>query len=80
MQLDKLDDWLIDNWRQAWRLWSVYWQMVTSLILGAVLMVPSMPGEIAALVPQQYRIIAIGLWAALGLWARLKKQEKPPCP
>lgn len=75
--MNKLDDWLIDNWRRAWALWSVHWQLVTSLLLGAVLMVPSMPGEIAALVPEKYRVIAIGAWALLGLWARLKKQKEP---
>lgn len=73
--MEKLDRFLVDNWRKAWRFWSVQWQLVTSVILGAVLLVPSMPGEIAAIVPEEWRVVAIGVWALLGLWARLKQQK-----
>jgi hypothetical protein len=73
--IDRLDVWLIEGWRHAYRLWSLYWQLASSLLLGAVMLVPSMPGEIAALVPEGWRIAAIGLWALLGIYARLKHQK-----
>lgn len=73
--IERLDVWLIEEWRKAYRLWSIYWQLITDLILGAVILVPSMPGEIASMVPESWRAMALGLWALIGIYARLKQQK-----
>lgn len=73
--LAKVDKFLIEGWRRALTWWSVQWQLVTSLFLGAVAIVPSMPGEIANFVPEKYRIAAVAIWAVLGIYARLKPQK-----
>lgn len=73
--LAKLDNYLVEGWRRALTWWSVQWQLITSLLLGAVLIVPSMPGEIANFVPEKVRIPAIAVWAVLGIYARLKSQK-----
>lgn len=72
--MGRLDDMLVEGWRQALKWWSVQWQLVSGLIMGVVLMVPSMPTEIQELLPPKLRALLVAGWIALGIWARLKKQ------
>lgn len=73
--MNRLDDWLVEGWRKAWAWWSVQLHLVASLVMGVVLMVPSMPQEIQDILPASVRGLLVAAWVALGLWVRLKKQK-----
>lgn len=66
---------LVDDWRSAWRWWSTWMHVAGTAAAGLLLLTPSMPAEVQALVPVQYRALAIGAWAVAGLLARLVKQN-----
>jgi hypothetical protein len=70
-----LHDRLIEDWRSAWRFWSIRMQLAGTMISGLLVMVPAMPAEIQELVPLKYRVVAIGLWAVASIGARLIKQK-----
>lgn len=66
---------LIDDWRQAWRLWSVRMNAVGAALGAALAMIPAMPPEVQAMIPLRYRVIAVGLWAVASMAARLLRQK-----
>lgn len=73
---DKLDDCLVDGWRCAWRMWSLWMHTIGTTLGALLLIVPAMPKEMQELIPLHWRAIAVAVWFALGLWARLAKQRK----
>jgi hypothetical protein len=73
---DKLDDWLCEGWRSAWRWWSVQMHMAASMVLMALQMAPVMPAEVQKLIPQPWGAIATAVWTLLGIYARVAKQKK----
>jgi len=68
---------LVDDWRQAWRWWSVRMTAIGTLLGGALAIMPSMPAEVQAMIPTKYRLIAVGLWAMASLYSRVAKQRAP---
>ena len=71
---------MIDNWRKAWRFWSLRLQAAGLAVLAFPdLLVESwlfLPAELKAMLPAEYAsIVGISLIAA-GMIARLIKQRK----
>lgn len=75
LHLDKLDDWLVDGWRCAWRMASLQLHTLASAALMLFAMVPSLPGELQQLIPNPWRGILVALWWVIGTVLRLKKQK-----
>lgn len=73
--MNKLRLQLIDGWRSAWRWWSMQMHVVGTVLVSLLLMVPTMPQEIQEMIPVAWRAVAIGLWFALGIGARLVQQR-----
>lgn len=73
--IDWANDRLVAGWRCALRMWSLQMHTFGTLIVAALVMVPTMPAEVQALVPLKYRVAVIGAWYVGGIWARLKKQK-----
>lgn len=65
---------LITDLCDFWKLWSVWFQGASTLIIGLLTLVPSMPEEIQQAIPAAYRWAAIAVWAVLGLYIRARKQ------
>lgn len=68
---------LVEDWREAWRWWSVQMHLLASMVLMAVQLVPAMPGELQAIIPQPWGAVVTALWTLLGLYARVAKQRGP---
>jgi phage tail protein X len=66
---------LIDDWTRAWKFASV--QIHLLLLLGVALYeaVPAIPNELAVLIPERLRPLALGLYAALGILARVVRKK-----
>ena len=76
--IDKFDKWFVADWRQCWRWLSVHAHLIGTAVLGIVLLAPSLPDEVQAVVPVKWRALVLAVWAVLGLLARLKKQGPTP--
>lgn len=70
---------LIDNWRDAWKFWSIRLHVIATTVAGFLLLTPQMPEEVQNLLPDWLKPIAIAVWLVLGIYVRLAKQGKPPC-
>lgn len=68
---------LVPGWRDCWRWWSVQAHLVCTLLAGVLLMVPAMPAELQALIPAEWRAIAIAAWLVLGFLVRVIQQRPP---
>jgi hypothetical protein len=66
---------LVEGWRAAWRWWSMQLHVVGTLLASALLLVPTMPQEVQDLIPPGWRAVAIGLWFAAGVLARITEQK-----
>lgn len=66
---------LIDDWTRAWKFASV--QIHLLLLLGVALYeaVPAIPNELAVLIPERLRPVALGLYAAIGILARVVRKK-----
>jgi hypothetical protein len=75
---------LIDDWKTAYKLWSVRLSAVGAMLLSAVALFPAdalwlwnmMPGEVRSLLPENFAIIAGAIVFALSIAARLVKQNE----
>jgi hypothetical protein len=76
IDISKLDDWCVDNWRTASKWWSVRMNAIGAMLLPLLMLVPQMPAEIQALLPPAIRAIVAGLWCLLNIVVRLKSQKK----
>lgn len=65
----------VQGWASAWRWWSVRLHVIATAAVALLLLVPSMPAEVQALVPPAWRAVAIGLWLIAGLLVRVWKQN-----
>lgn len=72
--LERVKRRLVDDWRQAWRWWSVQLHLAGTVLASLLLLVPQMPAEMQALLPPRLRLVLVGVWAVAGLAARLVKQ------
>ena len=72
---DRIAARLEDDWRSAWRWWSVQMHVVGTLVAALLIMVPSMPPELQQLLPTPARAGLVAVWAMAGLAARLVKQR-----
>lgn len=77
---------LIDQWRSFWRMWSMRLNAVGLAILGYITVSPeiitqawyALPADMKNMLPPNYLMwISVGLFA-LGLIARVIKQESIP--
>lgn len=72
-------DWLrarlIDDWHRAWRFASVRLQLAAIAFLALYELVPAIPQEISTLIPQAWRGPLLGLYAVLGIAARLVRKK-----
>lgn len=66
---------LVDDWRSAWRWWSMQLHVIGTSLVALFLLLPSMPREIQALIPVKWQAVAVAVWFALGVIARLWKQK-----
>ena len=77
--MSKLTEHLIDEWKDAWKFWSVQLNTIGLVIMGAVEILRDglsmVPSSLAHLVPYA-QWVAIGFFI-LGLIARLFRQKKP---
>lgn len=67
---------VIEDWK--WTLLksaSMWLHYIGTLVVSLFLMLPTMPREVQALVPVEWQAVAIALWFALGIAARLWKQR-----
>lgn len=66
---------LVEGWRSAWRWASVWLHVIGTAVLGLFLMIPAMPQEIQRALPLKWQAVAVAIWFALGIAARLIKQR-----
>jgi hypothetical protein len=66
---------LVPDWSKALRWWSVQLHLAATGFLAVYALVPSVPPEIAAIIPPAYRAPLLALWAVLGLAARVIEQR-----
>jgi hypothetical protein len=66
---------LIDDLSRAWRLASVQLHLIMLAGVALYEMVPAIPNELAALTPDRWRPIALGLYAVLGIAARVFRKK-----
>lgn len=66
---------LVDDLRSTWKLWSVWFHTASTLVIGALLLTPSMPDQVQALIPAPYRAAAIAVWWLGGYFLRAAKQS-----
>jgi len=75
---------LIEQWRSFWRMWSLRFTAMGTVLLSWITMSPdiliaawaNLPDEVKAYIPQQYLMhVTIALFV-LGMVSRLVKQEK----
>ena len=71
-----LDDWCVDNWRKAMKMWSVRMNAVGAVLLPLLTLVPQMPAEVQVLLPPAARAIVAALWCVLNIAVRLTAQPK----
>lgn len=76
MKLPKLE--LVEGWRSAWRWWSMWAHVIGTSLGGLLVLMPTMPAEVQALVPLKYRAIAVAAWlVGAGLLRIVKQPPKP---
>jgi len=77
---------LIEQWRSFWRMWSLRFTALGTVLLGLITASPdiitlawaNLPVEMKAYIPEQYLMyITIALFV-LGMVSRIIKQEKIP--
>lgn len=73
--IDRLDDWLCENWRNAWKWFSMQMHLFACALLMFLQIAPVMPDEVRRMIPEPWGVIAVGVWTLLGIVARLKKQN-----
>ena len=75
---------LIKQWRSFWRMWSLRFTALGTVLLGLITTSPdiiiaawnALPAELKQYIPQQYLMyVTIGLFI-LGMVSRVIKQEK----
>lgn len=74
---NKLDQWFVDGWRCSWKWLSLQMHVIACLLLGVVEAAPVLPPDVQKMIPQPWAGIVLGLWAVLGVIARLKRQGRP---
>ena len=74
--LEKFDDWFCEGWRRFYTWWSIWLHTIGTALAAALLLVQSMPDEIQALIPVEYRAIAVAVWYIGGIVARIKAQSQ----
>lgn len=75
MKIDKLDDWLVDGWRQSWRWFSMWAHWLPTAVLFVVQNLPILPAPVVALIPQPWGNIITAVWAVAATLGRLVKQK-----
>ncbi|MGH6659728.1 MAG: hypothetical protein ACREBP_01015 [Sphingomicrobium sp.] len=83
--IDKIKRHLVDNWRHAWRWWSLRFNALGLLILSFVSFDPvgalgvwnMMPPEVRAYLPHNFVLWVGGIFMFLSMLARVTKQKKP---
>jgi hypothetical protein len=68
---------LIDDWHRAWRLSSVQVNAALVAFFALYALVPAIPAEVAAIVPERFRMPLLAVWAGIGVVARLYRQKHP---
>lgn len=68
---------LVPEWRRFWTLLSVQIHLAAGLYVAVYAMMPSLDPSIARLLPTPFQAPAIGLYAVLGIVARLIAQKSP---
>lgn len=68
--LDRIKARLIDEWKQAWRFWSVRIPVITFALEGTL---QAFPADVRAQIPFGEYIFPLGM--ALSLFARILKQS-----
>ena len=75
---------LIEQWRLFWRMWSIRFTALGTVLLGWITASPdiitaawnSLPDEIKSYIPQEYLMyVTISLFI-LGMFSRIIKQDK----
>ena len=75
---------LIEQWRLFWRMWSIRFTALGTVLLGWITASPDiitaawtfLPGEIKSYIPQEYLMyVTISLFI-LGMFSRIIKQDK----
>lgn len=78
---------LIDDWQKFWRMWSIRFTALGSLLLAYIAAVPdaiftawaALPEEFKGFIPPNYLMyISLGLFV-IGMISRVIKQEKLHC-
>lgn len=69
---------LVDDWRNAWRWWSVRWNALGTVLLPLLTAVPAMPAEVQAMLPLKARALAAGLYMLVGIAFRVTQQKRRP--
>jgi hypothetical protein len=69
---------LVDDWRSAWRWFSVQLHAVATSLLLVLQFAPVMPPEVQKIIPQPWGAILTGAWALLGIMARIIRQKRAP--
>lgn len=68
---------LIDDAHRWWRMASVWVNGALAVFCALYALVPAIPGELAAIVPDRWRAPLLAAWAVLGIAARLYRQKHP---
>jgi hypothetical protein len=76
IDLSRLDDWCIDNWRKALRFWSTWMITIGGFIGSFMTLIPALPPEVQQAIPVKYRVIVVALWSGASLLTRFIKQPK----
>jgi hypothetical protein len=71
------DAYLAPEWRWFWRLMSVQIHFAAAGYLAVYEIMPALDPSIAKLLPTPFQAPAIGIYAVLGIVARLIAQKKP---
>ena len=74
---DTFDSRFVGGWRRCLRWASVQMHVIGTSALLLLALVPSLPSDVAAVVPERFRVAVVAVWGIAGLYARLKKQGKP---
>lgn len=73
--LNKLKSYLVDDWHNATRWWSVRIHALAIAYLALFALMPVLSPQIAALLPSPLQTPVIGAYAVLGIVARLIAQK-----
>jgi hypothetical protein len=72
-----IERWLVPDWRQCWRWFSVHFVFWTGLLMQAALATPVIPPEIKVFIPEPWAHIVVAVWTLLGIAGRVKRQSPP---